>query len=101
MELTIRTSVALFALLFAFIWIPVIKSKVSFNQSFMISFKSIFNSGFFSGVIYGGIAIIITAVDQLIFSVDYKAYAHAAQFDFYSICTDVFSFADSSFSGKT
>ena len=36
MEIEIRTAVALFALLIAFIWVPVIKSKISFNKSFMI-----------------------------------------------------------------
>ncbi|WP_428910568.1 DUF4153 domain-containing protein [Niallia sp. Krafla_26] len=101
LELMIRTSVALFALLFAFIWIPVIKSKVSFNQSFMISFKSIFNSLFFSGVIYGGITIIITAVDQLIFSVDYKAYAHGASLIFILFAPMYFLSLIPTFPGKS
>ncbi len=82
MEITIRTGVALFALLFAFIWVPVMKSKISFNKSFMIAFKSIFNSLLFSGVIYAGVAIIITAIDQLIFPVNYKLYSHAANIVF-------------------
>jgi hypothetical protein len=43
-ETWIRTSVALFALVIAYIWVPVIKSKVSFNESFMTAFKSFFNS---------------------------------------------------------
>ncbi|PLS02298.1 DUF4153 domain-containing protein [Neobacillus cucumis] len=78
MEIVIRTAVALFALLWAFIWVPVIKSKISFNKSFMIAFKSFFNSLFFSGIIYAGIAIIITAFNQLIFKMDYTAYPHMA-----------------------
>ncbi|WP_338471497.1 DUF4153 domain-containing protein [Niallia sp. XMNu-256] len=84
LEMTIRTSVALFALLFTFIWIPVNKSngRINFNNSFMITFKSIFNSLFFSGVLYIGFAIIITAIDQLIFSIDYKTYSHAANLIF-------------------
>lgn len=82
MEIEIRTAVALFALFIAFIWVPVIKSKISFNKSFMISFKSLFNSLFFSGVIFGGISIILAATDQLIFTLDYKAYSHMSNIVF-------------------
>lgn len=82
MSVNIRTGVALFALLIAFIWIPAIKSKVSFNKSFMISFKAFFIALFFSGVIYGGIAIILGATDTLIFSIDYKAFSHSANIIF-------------------
>lgn len=82
MEIGIRTAVALFALLIAFIWVPVIRSKISFNESFLAAFKAFFNSLFFSGVIFGGIRIIIAAIDQLLFHVDYKAYSHAANIIF-------------------
>ena len=82
MEIEIRTAVALFALLIAFIWVPVIKSKISFNKSFMISFKSFFNSLFFSAVIFGGISIILAAINQLIFPLDYKAYPHTSNIVF-------------------
>ena len=82
MALNIRTEVVLFALLIAFIWIPVIKSEISFNQSFMVVFKSFFIALFFSGVIFGGISIIIAATDQLIMNVDYKAYSHSANLIF-------------------
>ncbi|HEY5556866.1 DUF4153 domain-containing protein [Acetobacterium sp.] len=75
-ETWIRTSVAIFALLIAFIWVPVIKSKVSFNESFMIAFKALFNSLLFSGVIFLGITLIITAVDLLLFKVPEKSYMH-------------------------
>ena len=76
-ETWIRTSVAIFALLIAYIWVPVIKSKVSFNESFMIAFKALFNSLLFSGVIFLGITLIITAVDLLLFKVPEKSYMHA------------------------
>jgi hypothetical protein len=82
MEIEIRTAVALFALLIAFIWVPVLKSKVSFNKSFMIAFKSFFNSLFFSSVIFAGISIILTAINLLIFAVNYKAYPHMANLAF-------------------
>lgn len=82
MEIGIRTSVALFALLIAFIWVPVIKSRITFNESFMAAFKSLFNSLFFAGIIFGGVSIIIAAINQLLFTVDYKAYSHAANIVF-------------------
>ena len=69
METWIRTSVALFALLIAYIWVPVIKSEISFNQSFMATFKAFFNSLLFSGVLFTGITLIITAIDLLLFRV--------------------------------
>ncbi|WP_338450795.1 DUF4153 domain-containing protein [Niallia oryzisoli] len=82
MEINIRTSVALFALLIAFIWVPVIKNRVTFNKSFMIAFKSFFHSLFFSGILFAGISIIITAIDQLIFQLEYTAYSHSANIVF-------------------
>jgi MFS family permease len=82
LEIEIRTAVALFGLLIAFMWVPVIKSKISFNSSFMISFKSLFNSLFFSGVIFAGISIILTAINQLIFTIDHTAYPHTVNIVF-------------------
>lgn len=82
LETGIRTLVTNFALLIAFIWVTVIKSKISFNQSFMITFKSFFHSLFFSAVIYLGINIIILAIDQLIFNVNYTVYSHTANIVF-------------------
>ena len=82
MEINIRTSVALFALLIAFIWVPTIKSRISFNESFMVAFKAFFITLFFAGVIYGGISIIIFAINQLLFNVDYKFYSHTANLVF-------------------
>ena len=82
METSIRTAVTNFALLFAFIWVPVIKSKINFNQSFMITFKSFFNTVFFSGIIYAGLSLIILAIDQLLFSVNYTVHSHTANIVF-------------------
>ena len=82
LEIEIRTAVALFGLLIAFMWVPVIKSKISFNSSFMISFKSLFNSLFFSGVIFAGISIILTAINPFIFTFDHTAYPHTVNFVF-------------------
>jgi hypothetical protein len=77
LEIGIRTSVALFALLIAYIWIPVIKSKVTFNESFMSAFKGFFNSFLFSLVLFVGISLILTAVDLLLFPIYEKSYMHS------------------------
>src|SRR3954454_20264064 len=81
-EIVIRTVVAMLALLWAFIWVPIIKSHTSFNKSFMITFKSFFISLFFSGIIYGGISIILVAFNKLIFQIGYTAYPHTANLIF-------------------
>lgn len=77
-ETWIRTSVAIFALIIAYIWVPVIKSTVTFNESFMSAFKAFFNSLLFSMVIFIGTSLIITAIDMLLFPVSEKAYMHAS-----------------------
>ncbi len=82
LETWIRTDVALFALGMAYIWVPVIKSKITFNESFMTAFKAFFNSLLFSAVLMMGVSLIITATDLLLFRVDEKAYAHAANLIF-------------------
>ncbi|NLE25546.1 MAG: DUF4153 domain-containing protein [Clostridiaceae bacterium] len=81
-EISIRTWVALFALLIAFIWIPSIKSKASFNESFMVAFKGFFISLFFAGIIFAGTSIIMAATNELLFEVDSDAYSHAANIIF-------------------
>lgn len=77
LETWIRTSVALFALLIAYIWVPVIKSRISFNESFMAAFKSFFNALLFSAVLFIGITLIIGAIDLLLFRVPDQSYMHA------------------------
>lgn len=81
-EIVTRTAVAMFALLIAYIWVPVIKSHVSFNESFMAAFKALFQSVFFSGIIFLGSAAIIAAVDTLITPVDEKIYSYTANIVF-------------------
>ncbi len=81
-EISIRTSVALLALVFAFIWVPVIRSRTSFNESFMAVFKSLFHSLFYSAVLFGGCSLIIVAIDRLIVRMSEKAYPHTANLVF-------------------
>lgn len=82
LETSIRTAVTIFALLFAFIWVPTIKSKINFNQSFMITFKSFFNTAFFFGIFYAGLSLIILAIDQLLFTVSNTTYPHTSNIVF-------------------
>jgi hypothetical protein len=75
-EIGLRTIIALFAMLILFILIPSIKSKASFNNTFMIFFKALFTSAFFSAIIWGGISLIILAIDALLFKVNSNIYTH-------------------------
>ncbi len=81
-EAGIRTSVALLALVFAFIWVPVIQSRITFNESFMAVFKAFFHSVFYSAVLFGGCSLIIAAINRLIVNVSEKAYPHTANIVF-------------------
>jgi hypothetical protein len=76
-EIYIKTGVALFALMMAFIWVPSIKSKVMLHESFMSAFKAFFITVLFSAVLAGGISAILFAIDQLLFPIPYKVNAHA------------------------
>ena len=79
---SIRTLVILFVLLIAFLWIPVIKSRISFQQNFLVAFKGFFVSFFLAGVLFLGVTLIISTTNMLIISVDEKAYFHAANIIF-------------------
>lgn len=81
-EIGTRTAVAVFALVIAFIWVPVIRSRITFNESFMAVFKAFFQSLLYSAVIYAGCSLIIFAIDQLIVTVDNRAFAHVANIVF-------------------
>lgn len=82
MELSVRTGVALFALFFALLWVPVIRSKVSFNESFMAAFKAFFHAALYAAVLFGGCVLIITAIDTLIVNINYRSYSHVANIVF-------------------
>ncbi|RST59761.1 DUF4153 domain-containing protein [Siminovitchia terrae] len=76
MEMGTKTGVTIFALMMVFILVPSIKSVITFNQSFMSVFKAFFITALFTAVISIGLSSILLAVDQLLFSLDYKAYEH-------------------------
>ncbi|MFD1706137.1 DUF4153 domain-containing protein [Siminovitchia sediminis] len=76
LELGTKTAVAVFALIMAFLWVPSIKSKVTFHDSFMAVFKAFLTTILFSAVIGMGLNAILMAVDELLFSLHYKIYSH-------------------------
>ena len=75
--ISVKTGVALFALMIAFIWIPSIKSvKVPFHRSFLSAMKAFFTTVLFSAVLTGGISAIFYATDYLLFNIDFKILSH-------------------------
>jgi hypothetical protein len=81
-RVSVRTTVLFFILFIAFLWVPVIKSRINFNQSFMAAFKAFFMAVLFSGLLFLGIVLILGTTDMLIINVNDKAYAHAANIIF-------------------
>jgi hypothetical protein len=74
-----RTTVAVFSMFCAFIWLPSSLGKFDFNNIALIHFKSAFTSILYAGVLAAGLASIIGAVDILLFKVnsDYYGYMMA------------------------
>ncbi|WP_235872297.1 DUF4153 domain-containing protein [Siminovitchia acidinfaciens] len=89
MEIGTKTGVTIFALLMGFIWVPSIKSKITFNESFLSVFKAFFITALFTAVIAGGLSSIVFAVDELLFSLDHKANAHVMNI-VYSLFAPIF-----------
>ncbi len=76
-NLTVKTGVALFALLNAFIWIPSIKNEfVTFHRSFLSVVKAFFTSSIFSVVLFLGFGAIYSAINSLLFTVSYTVLLH-------------------------
>lgn len=78
LKVVVRTVALLFALLMAFIWIPSIKSRLSFSDSFTAGFKSLFTTIMFSIVLGAGILSILSAVNVLLIDLDYRLFLHAS-----------------------
>lgn len=70
----IRSSALISALTVAYIWVPSIKSKLSFSTSFTTAFKAFFTSMLFSIVLEVGMIAILGAFSFLIYNVDYKVF---------------------------
>lgn len=75
--ISIKTFVALFALLMGFIWIPTVNSQsVSFHRNFLVTLKSFFVTLLFSVVLAAGIGAIYSATDYLLFDVNPDVLSH-------------------------
>lgn len=78
LKVVVRTVALVFALLMAFIWIPSIKSRLSFSDSFTAGFKSLFTTIMFSIVLGAGVLSILSAVNVLLIDLDYRLFLHAS-----------------------
>lgn len=74
-----RTSVAIFSMFCAFIWLPSYGHKFDFNSVALVHFKSFFTSILFSGVLSLGLTAILQAINILLFRInsDWFGYANA------------------------
>ncbi|MDD2373679.1 MAG: DUF4153 domain-containing protein [Syntrophomonadaceae bacterium] len=71
-----RTSVAVFSMFCAFIWLPSYQGKFDFNSVVLIHFKSALTSILYAGVLAAGLASIIGTIDILLFKVNSDAYGY-------------------------
>ncbi len=71
-----RTSVAVFSMFCAFIWLPSYRDKFDFNSVALVHFKSALTSILYAGVLAAGLASIIGAIDILLFKVNSDAYGY-------------------------
>ena len=76
LEVGIKTSVFIFALILLFILIPTIKTKLTFNESFMAAFKAFFIASLFTLIIAAGVSSILFAIDRLLFPIGDKLIVH-------------------------
>lgn len=81
-ELSTRTIVLFFILLVAFLWIPAIKSRITFNDSFMATFKAFFMALLFNGILFIGVALILGAANMLLFDIHEDAFLHSSNIIF-------------------
>ena len=71
-----------FALFAAYLYLPSAKDKVNFGNIALSHFKSAFTSILYGIVLYLGIGAILSAVNILLYRIDYKLYAHVANIVF-------------------
>lgn len=78
MEVAVRTFVAIFAMICAFLWLPSFKGKANFNAVCLTSFKFIFTSILYAGVIFAGSMAILATIDSLLFAVEFEVFGTVA-----------------------
>ena len=81
-KMVIHLLVISFALFAGYLYLPSCKNALNFGNVALAHFKSAFTSILYGIVLYLGIAAIISAIDILLYDVDYKSYAHAANIIF-------------------
>jgi len=74
----LRIVILSFALLFISLWVPCLRWKTDFNDFFMTFFKAFFTTAFFIAVFWGGISLVLSAVDMLLFSLPDTLFGHVA-----------------------
>lgn len=73
-----RTSVAVFSMFCAFIWLPSSWKKFDFNTVALVHFKSAFISILYASVLNGGLAAIEGAIDLLLFRLNSDVYGYTS-----------------------
>lgn len=71
-----RTSVAVFSMFCAFLWLPSFRGEFDFNSVALIHFKSAFTSILFAAVLSAGLSMIIGAINILLFKVNSDSYGY-------------------------
>jgi len=74
----LRVVILCFALLLVCLSVPCLRWKTDFNDFFMTSFKAFFTTAFFIAIIWGGISLVLSAVDMLLFSLDENVFIYVA-----------------------
>ncbi|MEI8199713.1 MAG: DUF4153 domain-containing protein [Eubacteriales bacterium] len=74
----LRIVILSFALLFVSLWVPCLRWKTDFNDFFMTFFKAFFTTAFFIAIFWGGISLVLSAVDQLLFKLHETLFGHVA-----------------------
>lgn len=74
----LRIVILSFALLFISLWVPCLRWKTDFNDFFMTFFKAFFTTAFFIAIFWGGISLVLSAVDMLLFSLPDTLFGHVA-----------------------
>lgn len=78
--IAVNTATGVFALFIAFIWIPSFKGNADFNVVFLSVFKALFTAAFYTGILFGGISLILVAVDTLLFNLGDTFFEHTATY---------------------
>jgi hypothetical protein len=74
----IRTWLMCSILFLLFLVFQCFRNKVVFGPVFMSTFKAFFTTLLFSGVIFGGLSLILAAIDNLLFAIGSKTFMYVA-----------------------